>query len=105
MMKKIVLFWIIAGAVLSAQQKIKKIKFDGLLHLSPSVAKEVAGIREGETVDAEQIDESVKNLYSQGYFKDVWVEKKGNGVLVYHFDEKPAISKVTVKGIWYRRRQ
>jgi len=97
-MKKIVLFWIIAGAVLSAQQKIKKIKFDGLLHLSPSVAKEVAGIREGETVDAEQIDESVKNLYSQGYFKDVWVEKKGNGVLVYHFDEKPAISKVTVKG-------
>jgi len=98
MMKKIILFWIVAGAVLSAEQKIKKIKFDGLLHLSPSVAKEVAGIREGETVDAAQIDESVKNLYSQGYFKDVWVEKKGNGVLVYHFDEKPAISKVTVKG-------
>jgi len=98
MIKKIILFWIVAGAILSAQQKVKQIKFDGLLHLSPSVAKEVAGIREGDSVDAEQIDESVKNLYSQGYFKDVWVEKKGNGVLIYHFDEKPAISKVTIKG-------
>ena len=98
MTKKIVLLSLCAVSILTAQEKIKKIKFDGLLHLSPSVAKEVAGIHEGETVDAEQIDESVKNLYSQGYFKDVWVERKGNGVLVYHFDEKPAISKVTIKG-------
>jgi len=96
-MKKIVLLWVVAGSLLPAE-KVKQIKFDGLLHLSPSVAKEVAGIREGDSVDAEQIDESVKNLYSQGYFKDVWVEKKGNGLLVYHFDEKPAISKVTIKG-------
>ncbi len=97
MIKKLALFWIIVGTLLSAQ-KVKQIKFDGLLHLSPSVAKEVAGIREGDTVDAQQIDESVKNLYSQGYFKDVWVEKKPNGLLVYHFDEKPAISKVKIKG-------
>ncbi|MEA3418653.1 MAG: outer membrane protein assembly factor BamA [Campylobacterota bacterium] len=97
MIKKIAIFWIIAGTLLSAQ-KIKQIKFDGLIHLSPSVAKEVAGIREGDSVDAEQIDESVKSLYSQGYFKDVWVENKGNGVLVYHFDEKPAISNIKVIG-------
>ena len=97
MIKNIAIFWIAAGTILSAQ-KVKQIKFDGLLHLSPSVAKEVAGIHEGDSVDAEQIDESVKNLYSQGYFKDVWVEKKANGLLVYHFDEKPAISKVKIKG-------
>ena len=97
MVKKIAVFWIVTGTLLSAQ-KVKKIKFDGLLHLSPSVAKEVAGIREGDSVDAEQIDESVKNLYSQGYFKDVWVDKKSNGLLIYHFSEKPAISKVSIKG-------
>ncbi len=97
MIKKIAIFWIILGTLLLAQ-KVKQIKFDGLLHLSPSVAKEVAGIREGDTVDAQQIDESVKNLYSQGYFKDVWVEKKANGLLVYHFDEKPAISNVKITG-------
>jgi len=97
MIRKVATFWIVAGTLLSAQ-KVKQIKFDGLLHLSPSVAKEIAGIREGDSVDAEQIDESVKNLYSQGYFKDVWVEKKNNGLIVYHFDEKPAISKVKIKG-------
>lgn len=97
MIGKIAVFSIATGSILCAQQ-VKQIKFDGLLHLSPSVAKEVAGIREGDKVDAEQIDESVKNLYSQGYFKDVWVEKKSNGLLVYHFDEKPAISKIKIKG-------
>lgn len=97
MIGKIAVFSIATGSILCAQQ-VKQIEFDGLLHLSPSVAKEVAGIREGDKVDAEQIDESVKNLYSQGYFKDVWVEKKSNGLLVYHFDEKPAISKIKIKG-------
>jgi len=97
MMNKIVALSIAAGALLTAEE-VKQIKFDGLLHLSPSVAKEVAGIREGDEVDATKIDESVKNLYSQGYFKDVWVERKENGLLVYHFDEKPAISKVTING-------
>ncbi len=97
MIRKIVIFWIVAGTLLFAQ-KVKQIKFDGLLHLSPSVAKEVAGIHEGDRVDAEQIDDSVKNLYSQGYFNDVWVENKSNGLLVYHFEEKPAISKVKIEG-------
>jgi len=96
MTKKIALLCIATGTLLNAQ-KITNIKFDGLLQLSPSVAKEVAGIHEGDSVDAQEIDESVKNLYSQGYFKDVWVENK-NGTLIYHFDEKPGISSLTVTG-------
>jgi len=94
--KNIALFCLTAGTLLSAQ-KIKNIQFEGLVHLSPSVAKEVAGIKEGDSVDVERVDESVKNLYSQGYFKDVWVEKK-NGTLVYHFKEKSAISSIKVTG-------
>ena len=94
--KNITLFCLTAGTLLSAQ-KITNIQFDGLVHLSPSVAKEVAGIKEGDSVDVGQVDESVKNLYSQGYFKDVWVEKK-NGTLIYHFKEKSAISNIEVKG-------
>ncbi len=97
MIKKIAIFWMVAGTLLVAEQ-IRQIKFDGLLRLSASTAKEVAGIQEGSDVDADQIDESVKNLYEQGYFKDVWVENTGNGVLVYHFSEKPSISKVEITG-------
>ena len=96
MRRNIALLCMTAGTLLSAQ-KITNIQFDGLIHLSPAVAKEVAGIHEGDSVDVGQIDDSVKNLYSQGYFNDVWVEKK-NGTLTYHFKEKPAISNITVTG-------
>ena len=95
-MKKIVLVWLMLASLLLAQ-KVTQIKFVGLAHLSPSMAKEVAGIHVGDQMDAELIDDSIKNFFEQGYFKDVWVEKKG-GTLVYHFDEKPAIANVQIKG-------
>ena len=94
--RKIALAWLLAGSVLFAQ-KITNIKFEGLAHLSKSVAYEVAGIRPGDNVTSEQIDASVKNFFEQGYFEDVWVEQKGS-TLIYHFNEKRAIAKVIVKG-------
>jgi len=84
------------GSLLLAQ-KVTQIKFEGLAHLSPTVAKEIAGIRVGEEITAEKINESIKNFFSQGYFKDVWVDQNG-GVLVYHFKEKLAIANVDIKG-------
>ena len=96
MTRKIALAWMLAGSVLFAQ-KITNIKFEGLAHLSKSVAYEVAGIRPGDNVTSEQIDESVKNFFEQGYFEDVWVEQKGS-TLIYHFNEKRAIAKVKVTG-------
>ncbi|TNF44055.1 MAG: outer membrane protein assembly factor BamA, partial [Epsilonproteobacteria bacterium] len=106
MIKKIALFkilpfqilfsWILIGSVLSAQ-KVTQIKFEGLAHLSPTTAKEIAGIRVGEEIDAGKINDSIKNFFSQGYFKDVWVDQQG-GVLIYHFEEKLAIANVEIKG-------
>jgi len=96
MTRKIALAWMFAGSVLLAQ-KITAIKFEGLAHLSKSVAYEVAGIRPGDDVTSEQIDESVKNFFDQGYFRDVWVEQEGS-TLIYHFNEKRAIAKVKVTG-------
>ena len=94
--KKIILAWMLLGSLLLAQT-VKQIKFVGLAHLSPSMAKEVSGINVGDPMDSELIDDSIKNFFEQGYFKDVWVEKKG-GTLIYHFDEKPAIANVQIKG-------
>ena len=94
--KKIILAWMLLGSLLLAQT-VKQIKFVGLAHLSPSMAKEISGINVGDPMDSELIDDSIKNFFEQGYFKDVWVEKKG-GTLVYHFDEKPAIANVQIKG-------
>jgi outer membrane protein insertion porin family len=93
---KIFFFWILIGSLLSAQ-KVTQIKFEGLAHLSPTSAKEIAGIRVGDQITAAKINDSIKNFYSQGYFKDVWVDQQG-GVLIYHFEEKLAIANVDIKG-------
>ena len=93
---QILLVWMFAGSLLLAQ-KVTQMKFEGLVHLSPAMAKEIAGIHVGDEVDAEKINDSVKNFYEQGYFKDVWVDQQG-GVLIYHFDEKVAIANVEIKG-------
>ena len=96
MINKIVLLWILTASLLLAQ-KVTQIKFVGLAHLSPSMALEVADIRVGDQMDAEKIDDSVKNFFEQGYFKDVWVDRQG-GTLIYHFDEKRAIANIEIKG-------
>lgn len=93
---QILLSWMLVGSLLSAQ-KVTQIKFEGLAHLSPTSAKEIAGIRVGEEINAEKINRSIKNFFAQGYFKDVWVDQQGS-VLIYHFKEKLAIANVDIKG-------
>jgi len=96
MIKKIALSWMLIGSLLLAQ-KVTQIKFEGLAHLSPSVATEIAGIRIGDQITTAKIDQSIKNFFEQGYFKDIWVDKQG-GVLIYHFQEKVSIANLQVKG-------
>jgi len=96
MINKIVFLWILTASFLLAQ-KVTQIKFVGLAHLSHSMALEVADIRVGDQMDAEKIDDSVKNFFEQGYFKDVWVDRKGS-TLIYHFDEKRSIANIEIKG-------
>ena len=77
---------------------VTDIEFEGLLHLSPLIAKEMVDVKKGREPDMEKIDEAVKRFYKQGYFKDIWVEQKEDGKLIFHFVEKPLIAKVEVVG-------
>ena len=96
MLRKIVFSWMLIGSLLLAQ-KITQIKFEGLSHLSPSVAKEISGLHVGEEMDADKINEALVNFFNQGYFEDVWVDREG-GVLTFHFKERKAIANVQIKG-------
>ncbi len=78
-------------------KSIKEIKFEGLVHLSPTIAKEMIGLYPGNELDIEKIDKAIKKFFEQGYFKDIWVTEE-NGVVTFHFVEKPPISKVDVIG-------
>ncbi len=95
-MKRIVSAMLLT-AMLAAAQQIKTIEFDGLIHLSPEIAKEIVKIEPGEPIDIEKIDEAIKRLYEQGYFDDIWVTEN-RGVLTFHFKEKPVISQIEFVG-------
>jgi len=95
-MKKIVLAWVLLGSFILAQ-KVTQVKFEGLAHISPSMAMEIADIHVGDQINTGKINESIKNLFSQGYFTDVWVDRKG-GTLIYHFKEKIAVAKIDIRG-------
>jgi outer membrane protein insertion porin family len=95
-MKKTILISSILA--LSLQSKtIKDIQFDGLVHISPDIAKEIIDIKKGENLDELKVDKSIKKLYAQKYFSDIWVDEN-DGVLVYHVKEKPVVSKVNLTG-------
>ena len=96
MIKKILFAWLVIGSLLAAQ-RVTQVNFTGLSHLSKSVANEIAGIHVGDEMDTHKINEAVRNLFSQGYFKDVWVDREG-GVITFHFKEKKAIANVDIKG-------
>jgi outer membrane protein insertion porin family len=95
-MKILFLAFVLLISLLQAKT-INDIQFDGLVHLSESVAKESLGFEVGEQLSDKKIDASVKRFYKYGYFTDIWVSEK-NGVLIYHFQEKSVISRIEIDG-------
>jgi outer membrane protein insertion porin family len=95
-MKKMVTMSLLASVALFGQE-ITSIRYDGLVQLSPTVASEIAEIKVGDEIDAAKINQSIKNLFAQGYFSDIQVEQQG-GALVYHIKEKPAVANVNIEG-------
>ncbi|WP_331775297.1 outer membrane protein assembly factor BamA [Sulfurospirillum sp. 1612] len=97
-MKKLLLSGFMVFSSLYAVD-IKSIKFDGLIHLSPSVALEIMNISKGDPIDIEVIDKGIKALYKQNYFKDISVEDDNNGNLTISVVEKPVIANIDITGI------
>lgn len=76
---------------------IKEVKYEGLNSISPLIANEIAKINIGKPLDVSRVDTSIQDFYMQGYFKDIWVTEE-NGILIYHFAEKPVIASLVVSG-------
>ncbi|WP_233707312.1 outer membrane protein assembly factor BamA [Helicobacter cetorum] len=79
------------------EMKVKSISYVGLSYMSDMLANEIVKIRVGDVVDSKKIDTAVLALFNQGYFKDVYATFE-NGMLEFHFEEKPRIAGVEIKG-------
>ncbi|MFK5881715.1 MAG: outer membrane protein assembly factor BamA [Sulfurospirillum sp.] len=77
---------------------IKQIKFDGLIHLSPSIAKEIMNLHVGDALSIEVVDKGIQSLYKQKFFKDISVSEE-NGILTVFVVEKPVIANIDIAGV------
>jgi len=77
---------------------VSDVRFEGLVHISPQIAQEIIDIRPGSNVNDAKIDESIKKLFAQKYFDDIYVDESG-GVLTYYVKEKPVLAKIELDGL------
>jgi outer membrane protein insertion porin family len=95
--KKLLLSTALICAYANAGVVIQGVDYTGLTRMSPLVAGEITGVQKGKNVDIDIIDQSIKTLFNQGYFEDIWVDND-NGYLTYHFKELPVIAQITFSG-------
>ncbi len=97
-LKKITLSLFLSSALLcAATENITSIKYDGMVHISEAVAKQLNEVKIGEPLDPIRLEKTIKTFFEQGYFEDIWADQE-EGTVTFHFKEKPIISKIELKG-------
>jgi outer membrane protein insertion porin family len=97
-LKKITLsFFLSSALVCAATENITSIKYDGMVHISEAVAKQLNEVKIGEPLDPIRLEKTIKTFFDQGYFEDIWADQE-EGTVTFHFKEKPIISKIELKG-------
>lgn len=97
-LKKITLSLFLSSALLcAATENVTAIKYEGMVHISAAVAKQLNEVKVGEPLDPQRLDKTIKTFFEQGYFEDVWAQEE-EGVVTFYFKEKPIISKIELKG-------
>ena len=86
-----------APAEIASTGAISSIRIEGNQRVENSTIISYLGIKPGNKLDQESIDNSLKNLYGTGFFSDVKLLKSGN-TLVVRVVENPIINKVAFEG-------
>jgi outer membrane protein insertion porin family len=100
LMRKVLLSFACIAALsdISNAKQITDIKFEGLLYLSKETAIDIMGLKIGQQINIDTIDNALKTLFRQQYFEDAWIEEE-DGVITIHVKEKPIIAKVDIDGV------
>ncbi len=73
------------------------IRIDGLQRISAGTVFTYLPVEKGDRVTSERVQQAVRALYKTGFFTDVEVSRQGD-ILVITVKERPAISKIQIKG-------
>jgi outer membrane protein insertion porin family len=73
------------------------IRIDGLQRISAGTVFTYLPVEKGDRVTEERMQQAIRALYKTGFFTDVQVARQ-NDILVITVKERPAISKIQIKG-------
>nr|WP_254598377.1 outer membrane protein assembly factor BamA [Polynucleobacter arcticus] len=77
---------------------IKDIRIEGLQRVEPGTVFSYLPVQVGDTFTQDKSAESIKALYSTGFFRDVQIQAQGN-VLIVIAEERPTISRIEFTGM------
>ncbi len=77
---------------------VKDIRVEGLQRVEPGTVFSYLPVQVGDTFTDEKSAESIKALYSTGFFRDVQIQAQGS-VLIVIVDERPTISRIEFTGM------
>lgn len=76
---------------------IQDIRVEGLERITPGTVFNYLPMQVGDRFDDSRSSEAVRALFKTGFFDDVRLERDGN-VLVFLFEERPAIGSIQMSG-------
>jgi outer membrane protein insertion porin family len=76
---------------------IKEIIVEGTRRIDPATVHSYMTVKEGEHYSSDEINRSLKKLYSTGLFRDVTINQEGANVIV-RVVENPVINKIAFEG-------
>lgn len=84
-------------SVARAEDLITNISVEGSQRVEPDTIRSYLTVQPGQPFDPDQIDRSLKNLFSTGLFADVTLSRRGSA-LVVKVAENPSINEVAFEG-------
>ncbi len=93
-MKKLLYFL----PIFAFSSQIKTINYEGLIHMSPVSANALIKIAPNSSINIKKINESIKALYSTGYFQTIKADLN-DSKLTFICLEKPTISQIEMHNV------
>ncbi|MGE4528376.1 MAG: outer membrane protein assembly factor BamA [Rhodospirillaceae bacterium] len=78
-------------------QNIANIRVEGTQRIEDATIRSYMAVKEGDPIDAERINQSLKSLFATGLFADVRIRRDGDD-LVVAVVENPVINRVAFEG-------
>ncbi|MEO8803446.1 MAG: outer membrane protein assembly factor BamA [Rudaea sp.] len=73
------------------------IRLDGLQRISAGTVFTYLPVEKGDRITDDRVEQAIRALYKTGFFSDVQMSRQGD-ILVITVKERPAISKIEIKG-------